>query len=71
MFFFAKLLHAKPKHAGGEAVNLVPRESLGDEVARQFVARNEVVNPWFAIALDEIRTGRILGEKADCMHSRK
>ena len=26
---------------------------------------------WFVIALDEIRTGRILGEKADCKQSKR
>ena len=39
LFFFAKLLHAKPKTS------------------------------WFAIALDEIRTGRILRQKADYKQS--
>ena len=28
-----------------------------------------IITSWFAIALDEIRTGRILGEKADCKQS--
>ena len=50
LFFFAKLQHAKPKHASGEAACRVS---------------------WFAIALDEIRTGRILREKADCKQSTK
>ena len=45
LFLFAKLLHAKPKHASGE----LSREKR-----------------WFAIALDEIRTRRILRKKADC-----
>ena len=39
LFFFAKLLHVKPKTS------------------------------WFAIALDEIRTGRILRQKADYKQS--
>ena len=28
-----------------------------------------IITSWFAIALDEIRTGRILREKADCKQS--
>ena len=29
-----------------------------------------IITSWFAIALDEIRTGRILREKADCKQSK-
>ena len=53
MFFFAKLLHAKLKHASGEVGS---REKRGRK-------------PWFAIALDEIRIRRILRKKADCKQS--
>ena len=48
------LLHAKPKHARGEAGN---REKRGRK------------RRGFGIALDEVRTRRILREKADCKQS--
>ena len=53
LFFFAKLLHAKPKDARNEAF-LVWAPCL-----------IVIITLWFAIALDEIRTRRILREKAD------
>ena len=53
LFFFAKLLHAKPKHASGKAWS---REKRGRK-------------SWFAFALDEVRTRQILREKADCKQS--
>ena len=53
MFFFAKLLHAKPEQASGE---------VGSREKR-------IITSWFAIALDEIRTRRFLREKADCKQS--
>ena len=41
--------------------------NLSTRAARPLVARKEGVR--FALALDEIRTGRILREKADCKQS--
>ena len=65
LFFFAKLQHAKPKHAGSEATS---REKRGRKPAKKFFSRLVsivIITSWFAIALDEIRTRRILREKAD------
>ena len=65
--FFAKLLHAKPKHASGKAVR-----NEGVSPRRHFsygLIPLVIITSWFAIALDEIRTRRILREKADCKKS--
>ena len=56
LFFFANLLHEKPKHASlDKRLVLIPYCNI---------------TSWFAIALAEIRTRRILREKADCKQSR-
>ena len=68
MFFFAKLLHAKPKHANGE-LSRKPREMKAYKVSSQSLI--VITTSWFAIALDEIRTRRILREKVDCKQSRR
>ena len=68
MFFFAKLLHAKPKHANGE-LSRKPREMRVYKASSQSLI--VITTSWFAIALDEIRTTRILREKADCKLSRR
>ena len=57
--FLGLKLHAKPKHARGEAGS---RSKRGRVVSA-------IITSWFAIALDEIRTRRILREKADCKQS--
>ena len=49
---------AKPRAARNEGVSLVWSQSL-----------IVIITSWFAIALDEIRTRRILREKADCKQS--
>ena len=51
---------AKPRAARNEGVSLVWSQSL-----------IVIITSWFAIALDEIRTRRILREKADCKQSRE
>ena len=70
MFFFAKLLHAKPEHANGEAGS---REKRGRKTEKKkdfsFSSVSVIITSWFGIALDEIRTRRILREKADCKQS--
>ena len=45
--------------------------NLRTRAAKPRAARNEgvIITSWFAIALDEIRTRRILREKADCKQS--
>ena len=56
LFFFVKLLQEKPKHANlDKGLVLIPYCNI---------------TSWFAIALAEIRTRRILREKADCKKSR-
>ena len=60
LFFFAKLLHAKPEHASGE----LSRERREMRVSLIVITRSGL-----AIALEEIRTRRILREKADCKQS--
>ena len=65
-FFFAKLLRSKPKHTS--------REKRGRKRGRSIVVYNregvsEGVASWFTIALAEIRTKRILKEKADSTQS--
>ena len=60
LLFFAKLLHGKPEHASGE-LSREPREM---RVSLMVITRSG-----FAIALEEIRTRRILREKADCKQS--
>ena len=69
MFFFAKLLHAKPKHASGEVGSREKRERKPEKKKKVV---SVIITSWFAIALDEIRTltRRILREKADCKQSR-
>ena len=59
LFFFAKLLHAKPQ--ARERQSHEPRETSQS----LFV----IIESWFAIALNDIRTRRILREKADCKQS--
>ena len=66
MFFFAKLLHAKPKHASGE-LSRKPREMRAYKASSQSLI--VITTSWFAMALDEIRTTRILRQKADCKQS--
>ena len=63
LFFFAKLLHAKPKHSSGE----LSREQQETRASQSLII---ITTSWFAIALDEIRTRRILGEKEDCKQSK-
>ena len=60
LFFFAKLPHAKPEHASCE-LSREPREMR--------VSLMVITRLGFAIALEEIRTRRILREKADCKQS--
>ena len=58
LFFFAKLLHAKPKHASGKAARnegVSPRRNFSYGLIPLVI-----ITSWFAIALDEIRTRRIL-----------
>ena len=62
LFFFAKLLHAKTKHSSGE----LSREQRETRPSQSLI----VITSWFAIALDEIRTRRILGEKEDSKQSK-
>ena len=68
MFFFAKLLHAKPKHASGE-LSRKPQEMRAYKASSQSLI--VITTSRFAIALDEIRTTRILREKAYCKQSRR
>ena len=58
---------AKPRAAGNEGVS--PRRKN-----KSFLVWSQslivIITSWFAIALDEIKTRRILREKADCKQSR-
>ena len=79
LIFFAKLLLAKPKHASGE-LSREPREMRAGVSPKRkskrpsFLVSSQslivITTSWFAIALDEIRTRRILREKADCKQSK-
>ena len=78
IFFFAKLVTRNPSTRAGSRV---PQCGSEDVLATSSVlwnlspimicweSQSLTVTSWFAIALTEIRTGRILREKVDCEQS--
>ena len=78
LFFLAKSLHEKPKHASGEGSKHDKRGRKPEEKktrVRLFSFGPNIiisycnVTSWFTVALVEIRTRRNLREKVDCKQS--
>ena len=71
LFFFAKLLHAKPEHASGEACCREKRGRKPEKKKKEtfFFSLREGGSLYTGYKSFLVSSGRILREKADCKQS--
>ena len=73
-YFYCLQYHRRPVNDLSTAVQLTNRLlrfwADGGLVYYKRVSNPQIITSWFAIALNEIRTRRILRDKADCKQSK-